>query len=285
MFTDQSIVTHEYLDDDGEIKQALGSEIPHDWQLLRTIRSSLKYVYTKPENIITVLDNYLSPTTIAATKKQVEEYDYVPLTSSRWVNTPYVRRHATTEIDGKFYLQEEVVCIVHYKDNQQTNKYVLSKDFKPKSYYKAHCGRYITKDSDYLVTTSGKKVIPGLDAYYTLVNGDIVLRRPKYCAYVYGKSYWFNVQAEKEAWMQTKPKELAKTYFDNLEKDFFNYIGEIRYYVDTYSAYDNLRNKTYKELLQSHLIQVYSTSVVKEVVKEKLEALEQASLQQEPQLI
>ena len=157
----------------------------------------------------------------------------------------------------------------------------MSSDFNKRSYYKTNGGHYITKDSEYLVTTSGKKVVPGLDNFYKLENGSVVLRKPiEY--YCYNKSYYFATREELELWKTTEPKKIVKTYFDNLEKDVDTYVKEIENFIPKYRAAYYFADKTFEEILRSSETAYYVRSFVKEVITEKLAELNQ---QQQPQTI
>ena len=79
-------------------------------------------------------------------------------------------------------------------------------------------GNYCTKDSKYLVTTSKKKVIPGLNTFYTLIDGTHTIRRPKYYDIFYEEKYYSNSYSELRAFFDKNKEELYKKYMNNVLK-------------------------------------------------------------------
>lgn len=193
---------------------ALTSEIPNGWINAREHGSRIT-VMTDPSNVVFIdSDPYVIKDIqilISNEYKQLDQTLY-PNTLNQW-SLRYIKTS-----DNRYIEQYDAIYISHYDGNTVTSKTIHTSEFKAKNYFKLADGNYCTKDSKYLVTTSNKKVIPGLNTFYTLIDGTHIIRRPKYSDIFYGKRYYSNSCSELRDFYSKNKEELYKTYMNSVLK-------------------------------------------------------------------
>ena len=171
---------------------------------------------TDPSNVVFIdSDPYaITDTQILLSNgyKQLDQTLY-PNTLNQW-SCRYIKTS-----DDRNIKQSDAVYISHYDGNTATSKTIHVSEFKSKNYFKLVDGNYCTKDSKYLVTTSKKKVIPGLNTFYTLIDGTYTIRRPKYSDVFYEERYYSNSYLELLAFFDKNKEELYKKYMNNVLKN------------------------------------------------------------------
>ena len=193
---------------------ALSSEIPNGWINARELGSRIT-VMTDPSNVVFIdSDPYAITDTqmlISNGYKQLDQTLY-PNTLNQW-SIRYIKTS-----DDRNIKQSDAVYINHYDGNTVTSKTIHVSEFKSKNYFKLANGNYCTKDSKYLVTTSKKKVIPGLNSFYTLIDGTYTIRRPKCSDIFYEERYYSNSYSELRDFYSKNKEELYKKYMNNVLK-------------------------------------------------------------------
>lgn len=198
----------------GEYRNALTSEIPSNWIRAGELGSK-RTVLTDPSNVVFIDSD---PYTITDTQilisngyKQLDQTLY-PNTLNQW-SLRYIKTSYDRNIE-----QHDAIYINHYDGNTVTSKTIHTSEFKAKNYFKLADGNYCTKDSKYLVTTSNKKVIPGLNTFYTLIDGTHTIRRPKYSDIFYDERYYSNSYSELHDFYSKNKEELYKKYMNSVLK-------------------------------------------------------------------
>lgn len=198
----------------GEYGNALTSEIPSNWINAREL-GSRRFVMTDPSNVVFIdSDPYAITNTqmlISNGYKQLDQTLY-PNTLNQW-SIRYIKTSDDRNIE-----QSDAVYINHYDGNTVTSKTIHTSGFKAKNFFKLADGNYCTKDSKYLVTTSKKKVIPGLSNFYTLIDGTYTIRKPKYSDIFYDERYYSNSYSELRDFYSKNKEELYKKYMNSVLK-------------------------------------------------------------------
>jgi hypothetical protein len=198
----------------GEYGNALESEIPGNWIHAREL-GSRNTVMTDLSNVVWIDSEAFAITDtqilISNGYKQLDQTLY-PNTLNQW-STSYIKTS-----DDRNIKQSDAVYINHYDGKTVTSKTIHVSDFKPRNYFKLADGNYCTKDSKYLVTTSGKKVVPGLSNFYTFIDGTYTIRRPKYTDIFYGERYYSNSYSELRDFFDKNKEDLYKKYMNNVLK-------------------------------------------------------------------
>ena len=198
----------------GEYGNALESEVPSNWINARELRSRIT-VMTDPSNVVFIDGEAFAisdtQTLISNGYKQLDQSLY-PNTLNQW-SCRFIKTS-----DDRNIKQSDAVYINHYDGNTVTSKTIHVSEFKSKNYLKLADGNYCTKDSKYLVTTSKKKVIPGLNTFYTLIDGTHTIRRPKCSDIFYEERYYSNSYSELLDFFSKNKEELYKKYTNNVLK-------------------------------------------------------------------
>ena len=193
---------------------ALTSEIPANWVYAREIGSRVT-VMTDPSNVV-----FIDSDAYAITDTQILiSNGYIQLDQTLYPNTlnQWSLRFIKTS-DGRVINRDDAIYINHYDGKTVTSKTIHKSEFKSRNYFKLADGNYCTKDSKYLVTTSGKKVIPGLNTFYTLIDGTYTIRKPKYSDIFYEERYYANSYTELRDFFSKNKEDLYKKYMNNVLK-------------------------------------------------------------------
>lgn len=198
----------------GKYGNALTSEIPANWVYAGELGSRVT-VMTDPSNVV-FIDNDAYAITDTQT---LISHGYIQLDQTLYPNTlnQWSLRFIKTS-DDKVIKQYDAVYINHYDGKTVTSNTIHKSEFKSRNYFKLADGNYCTKDSKYLVTTSGKKVIPGLNDFYTLIDGTYTIRRPKYADIFYEERYYANSYTELRDFFSKNKEDLYKKYMNNVLK-------------------------------------------------------------------
>lgn len=193
---------------------ALSSEIPNGWINAKEL-GSRSTVMTNPSNVVFIdSDPYAITDTQVLLSNGYKQLDqtFYPNTLNQW-STRFIKTS-----DDRIIKQTDAVYISHYDGNTATSKTIHISDFKPKNYFKLVDGSYCTKDSKYLVTTSKKKVIPGLNTFYTLIDGTHTIRRPRYYDVFYEERYYANSYSELRDFFDKNKEDLYRKYMNSVLK-------------------------------------------------------------------
>ncbi len=224
----------------GEYGNALTSEIPSNWINAREL-GSRSPVMTDSSNVVYIdSDAYAITNTqilISNGYKQLDQTLY-PNTLNQW-SVRYIKTS-----DDKFIKQSDAIYINSYDGKRVTTKTIHSSEFKSRNYLKLADGSYCTKDSKYLVTTSGKRVIPGLNAFYTLIDGTHTIRKPAYCDIFFGEKYYSQSYSELHAFFDKNKEDLYRKHMNNvLKTKSLESAARILLDHDYYASINVARNK------------------------------------------
>lgn len=233
-----------------EYGNALSSEIPITWTNARELGSRIT-VMTDPSNVVWIDSEAFAITDtqilISNGYKQLDQTLY-PNTLNQW-SCRFIKTS-----DDRTIKQTDAVYINHYDGNTVTSKIIHISEFKAKNYLKLADGNYCTKDSKYLVTTSKKKVIPGLNTFYTLIDGTYTIRKPRYYDVFYEERYYSNSYSELRDFYSKNKEELYKKYMNSvLKTSSLESAARILLAHDYYTSYTVVisRDISVTEILQA----------------------------------
>lgn len=242
---------------------ALSSELPSTWLSGKALNGNS--LYSHPTNIFNV-DGQLRVSSVKELTdqgyKQLDKELY-PNLSEHWFNSPRI----TTS--GKNIKPSDAFFVYHYDGKNNVTHVYHPLEIKVRQFYKLACGNYCTKDSKHLVTTSGKKVLPNVNTFYTCIDNTYSIRRPKYSVVKYEQVFYSNDSDQLNSWILENEHEIYKKYLikatlwpaETMARELLPYRN------NRYDIIQNVRRKTHLETLSDIANEYVIGSVQRRVIQ------------------
>jgi hypothetical protein len=224
---------------------ALSSELPSTWLSGKALNSRILYAH--PTNIFNVAGQLRISSVEELTDRGYKQLDkeLYPNLSEHWFNTSCI----TTS--GKNIKNSDAFFVYHYDGKKSVTHIYHSSEIKVKQFYKLACGNYCTKNSKYLVTTSGKKVLPNVNSFYTCIDNTYSIRRPKHSVVKYEQTFYNNDRDQLYSWIIENEYEIYKKYLikatlwptEKMARELLPYTN------NRYGILQNVRRQTHLKTL------------------------------------